>query len=122
MEMLAAIEALESLKKAGQEIEIRTDSTYLKNAAESWMKGWKRRGWRKKSGEPIANVELVKRLDGLLAKYTVTWRRVPGHAGEPGNEYADMLTNHAMDGVQAGGDGNDDKRHDKSPVAVAYSR
>ena len=66
MEVTAAIEALQALKAPGQDIELRTDSRYLKDMAESWMAGWKRRGWRKRSGEPVANLDLVQALDVLL--------------------------------------------------------
>ena len=118
MEMMAAIQTLLALKQPGQAIEIRTDSAYLINLASKWMAGWKRRGWKRKGNEPVKNVDLVQQLDGLLAQHRVTWRKVPGHAGEPGNEWADRLTNEAMDGVQSGGDGASTVRHARSPVGV----
>lgn len=118
MEVTAAIEALQALKAPGQDIELRTDSRYLKDMAESWMAGWKRRGWRKRSGEPVANLDLVQALDVLLQQHRVRWTWVKGHAGEAGNEHADALTNAAMDAVQAGEDPNASRRFADSPVRV----
>ncbi len=120
MELSAAIRGLEALRKPGQSVEIRTDSKYLKDMAETWMKGWKRKGWTKKGGE-IKNLDLVKALDVLLAQHTVRWRWVPGHAGEPGNEHADMLTNLAMDAVSGGGSANAQRRLSAPPFVVPYA-
>lgn len=120
MEMAAAIEALRSLQRPGQAIEIRTDSRYLKDMAEKWMVGWKKKGWKKKGG-PIKNLDLVKALDALLAKHTVTWRWVKGHAGEPGNERADALTNLAMDLIAEGMDPAGTTRSDVPPFHVPYT-
>ena len=116
MEMTAAIEALLALK-GPSEIEIRTDSRYLVDMCRQWMKGWKRRGWKKKGG-PIKNLDLVQQLDELIAVHRVTWTWVRGHAGVPGNEFADQLTNLAMDAVQWGGEAAVERRYDKSPVTV----
>lgn len=118
MEMQAAIEVLRSLKKPGQQIEIRTDSSYLINLSTKWMAGWKRRGWKRGGGAVVKNVDLVQEVDVLMARHHVSWCKVPGHAGEPGNEFADRLTNEAMDDVQLGRDGSLTVRHPQSPVQV----
>ena len=122
MEMLAAIEALSSLRRDGERVEVRTDSSYLCNLAERWLDAWRRRGWRRADGEPIKNLDLVQRLDALLQLHRVCWRKVPGHAGEPGNEYVDDLANAAMDDVVASGDGAAERRHRVSPVAILAER
>ncbi len=116
MEYLAAITALESLR-VPSEVEIRTDSKLLVNTATTWMKGWKAKGWKKKGGE-IKNLDLVKRLDGLLQAHTVRWTWVRGHAGNPGNERVDELANLAMDSLQAGASPALEQRHSKSPVPL----
>jgi len=118
MEMLAAIEALRSLKRPGQAIEIRSDSKYLVDMATKWMGGWKRKGWKRKGKAPIKNLDLVKELDALLQKHDVSWRWVKGHAGEPGNEFADQLTNDAMDAQQLGMGAAARRRHPVSPLQV----
>ena len=118
MEMSAAIEALEALSRPNQAIEIRTDSKYLVDMATKWMHGWKRKGWTRKGKEPIKNLDLVKKVDGLIQQHDVTWTWVKGHAGEPGNEFADYLTNAAMDGVSGGGDGVAERRFRESPIKV----
>jgi ribonuclease HI len=101
MEMTAALKALESLTVAGVSVEIRTDSRYLVDVGSKWLAGWKRGGWVKKDGEPLKNLDLVKALDAQIARHKVIWTWVEGHAGEPGNEYVDRLTNEAMDAIQA---------------------
>ena len=98
MEMQAAVEALKALAKPGTSVEIRSDSQYLIKCCSEWMPGWKKKGWKKQGGE-LKNVDLLKELDELLAKHTVTWKWVPGHAGEKGNERVDELANEAMDRI-----------------------
>jgi len=103
MEVTAAIMVLRTLKKPGLSVQIRSDSQYLVKAASEWMKGWKARGWRRKEGE-LLNAELWQELDRLMAVHRTAWQSVKAHAGDPGNERADALTNQAMDAVQAGRD------------------
>jgi ribonuclease HI len=103
MEMGAAIEALRALKKDGLRIKLHTDSQYLIKSMTEWIAGWKARGWKKKEGE-LKNVDLLQELDRLNQRHRITWQWVKGHAGDPGNECADALTNRAMDAVQAGKD------------------
>lgn len=118
MELQAVIEALRALKR-GSRIEIRSDSTYVRNVCSRWLPAWKARGWRKKDGEPIKNLDQIKQLDALLAQHRVSWQWVRGHSGEPGNEYVDELANRAMDNIHAGGHGRDEIRYDMSPIEVS---
>ncbi len=103
MEIMAAIMALRSLKKDGTRVLLYSDSQYVIKAVSEWMPGWKARGWKRKEGE-LKNVDLLKELDALNARFKVTWQWVKGHAGNRGNEHVDALTNRAMDSVQAGED------------------
>jgi ribonuclease HI len=96
MEMMAAIAALESLKRPCQVI-LTTDSTYLKQGITEWLARWKRNGWRTADRKPVKNVDLWRRLDTAAAHHRVEWRWVKGHAGHPENERADALANRAMD-------------------------
>lgn len=95
MELLAAINALESLTR-NTEITIVTDSNYVKNGITSWIFGWKKNGWKNAAKKPVANAELWKRLDTANAQHTVTWEWVKGHAGHPENERADELARAGM--------------------------
>ncbi|MBF0127747.1 MAG: ribonuclease HI [Magnetococcales bacterium] len=101
MEMLAAIHALEALKRPCRVV-LNTDSVYVKNGITLWLEDWKNRGWRKKDGKPVLNCELWKRLDAVSVKHEIEWRWVKGHAGNPGNEIADQL---AREAIQAGRQG-----------------
>jgi ribonuclease HI len=103
MEMLAAIMALRSLRKDGIRVQLHSDSQYLIKAMNEWVAGWKARGWKRKEGE-LKNVDLLKELDALNQRFAVAWQWVKGHAGNPGNERVDALTNLAMDRIQAGAD------------------
>jgi ribonuclease HI len=103
MEITAAIMVLRSLKKPDLSVVIHSDSQLLIKGATEWMRGWKARGWRRKEGE-LLNAELWQELDRLMEVHRTTWKWVKGHAGDPGNERADQLTNRAMDAVQAGQD------------------
>ena len=82
---------------------VHSDSQYLIKCASEWIPGWKARGWKKKDGE-LKNVDLLQEIDRLLHVQHVRWQWVKGHAGNPGNERVDALTNQAMDAVQAGRD------------------
>lgn len=95
MELLAAINALESLNRASS-ITIITDSNYVKNGITSWIHGWKRNGWRNAAKKPVANAELWQRLDAAQARHSVTWKWVKGHAGHTENERADALARAGM--------------------------
>lgn len=95
MELLAAIEALETLQRAAK-ITIVTDSAYVKNGVTSWIHGWKRNGWKTASRKPVKNAELWQRLDAAQAGHDVSWQWVKGHAGHPQNERADELARKGM--------------------------
>ena len=95
MELLAAINALETLSKPSQ-ITIVTDSAYVKNGVTGWIHGWKRNGWKTSNKKPVKNVELWQRLDEAAARHDVTWEWVKGHAGHPENERADELARAGM--------------------------
>lgn len=90
MELMAAIKALETLKRACT-VDIHTDSQYLRNGITTWIKSWKRNGWRTASREPVKNADLWRRLDEALQRHTVQWHWVRGHAGHDMNERADEL-------------------------------
>jgi ribonuclease HI len=86
MELLAAIRALEALKRPCA-VDLYTDSTYVQKGVMEWMKGWKAKNWPQR----IKNQDLWKELDALTQKHRVTFHWVRGHAGHPENERADML-------------------------------
>ncbi|OLT97764.1 ribonuclease HI [Mycobacterium syngnathidarum] len=90
MELLAAIVALEAIT-AARPIQLWTDSQYVLQGITSWISGWKRKGWKTSTGQPVKNADLWRRLDTVAAQHTVDWRWVKGHAGHEGNELADQL-------------------------------
>ena len=95
MELMAAITALESLKRPCEVI-VHTDSQYVRNGVTSWMNNWKRNGWRTADKSPVKNDDLCRRLDEARASHKIDWRWVKGHAGNPMNERADVLATEAM--------------------------
>jgi ribonuclease HI len=92
MELKAVIEALSALKRPC-EIIVHTDSQYVQKGISEWIHGWKARGWKTASKEPVKNADLWKELDAAQAQHTIQWRWVKGHAGHEGNERADALAN-----------------------------
>jgi ribonuclease HI len=92
MELRAVIEGLNALTRPSQ-VEIHTDSQYVKNGIEQWLPNWKRKGWKTAAGKPVANQDLWLALESALAGHTVRWFWVKGHAGHAGNERADSLAN-----------------------------
>ncbi|MEL6960746.1 MAG: ribonuclease HI [Pseudomonadota bacterium] len=96
MELLAAINALESLSRAS-EITVVTDSNYVKGGITEWIHGWKRRDWKTASKKPVKNEDLWRRLDEATSRHRVTWEWVKGHAGHPENERADELARAGME-------------------------
>ena len=94
MELLAAINALESLSRPSA-LTVVTDSAYVKDGITKWIHSWKAKGWKKKGGE-IKNIDLWKRLDTARDRHDVTWEWVKGHAGHPENEKADELARAGM--------------------------
>ena len=92
MELMAAIAALECLKR-GSNVVLYTDSQYLRQGITEWIFGWKKKNWRSSTGKPVKNVELWQRLDKATEPHKIEWRWVKGHSGDPGNERADQLAN-----------------------------
>jgi ribonuclease HI len=93
MELTAVVEGLRSLKRRTR-VHIVTDSAYVKNGMESWMKGWKARNWMRKTADglkPVKNVEIWRKLDELLQKHDASFEHVRGHSGHPENERCDEL-------------------------------
>ena len=95
MEMTAAIEALNALKQPCK-VDLHTDSNYLHDGITSWIKNWKRNGWRTASKKPVKNMELWQGLEAAIERHDVKWHWVKGHAGHPENERADELAREGM--------------------------
>ena len=96
MELVAAIEGLRALKR-GCQVELYTDSQYLRRGVLEWMDDWKRRDWKTASKKPVKNRDLWEELDLQLRRHDVAWHWIKGHSGDPGNEQADALANEAID-------------------------
>ena len=90
MELLAAISALEALKRPAR-VDIYTDSQYLRGGITGWIFGWKKNGWKTADRKPVKNVDLWQRLDQALGEHDIKWHWVKGHAGHDENERADEL-------------------------------
>ena len=96
MEMMAAISALEALKRPSH-VDLTTDSSYVKDGITKWIHGWKKRGWKTANKKPVKNMDLWQRLEQALERHDVQWHWVKGHAGHAENERADEL---ARQGVE----------------------
>ncbi|MGD2073755.1 MAG: ribonuclease HI [Gammaproteobacteria bacterium] len=96
MELMAAIMALESLKRPCS-VRLTTDSVYLRSGITEWLPQWKRRGWKTAAGKPVKNRDLWQRLDAALKDHRVSWHWVKGHSGHAENEHADRLANRGID-------------------------
>ena len=90
MELMAAIQGLEALKRPCQ-VRLFTDSTYVRDGVTKWIHGWKKNGWRTADKKPVKNMELWQRLDEARRPHQVEWHWVKGHSGHPENERADRL-------------------------------
>jgi len=95
MELTAAIEALNTLKRPCT-VELHTDSTYVKDGLNKWIHGWKRNGWKTSQKKPVKNADLWQALDDAVKRHRIDWRWVKGHAGDEMNERADLLANEGM--------------------------
>ena len=95
MELMAAIQALEALKKPCK-VELHTDSQYVQKGIHEWIHGWKKRGWLTADKKPVKNDDLWKRLDAARLRHEVDWRWVKGHAGHEFNERADALARRGL--------------------------
>jgi ribonuclease HI len=102
MEMMAVIRALEALKRPCK-VQLYLDSKYVLQGITEWIVGWKARGWKTASKEPVKNVELWQRLDAIVSTggHEIDWRWVKGHAGDPGNERADALANKGVESLRS---------------------
>jgi len=96
MELTAAIQGLTTVA-SGASVAIYTDSQYVKNGLESWIKAWKANGWRTSAKKPVKNQDLWRALDSAAQRLVVSWHWVKGHSGHPQNERADALANRAID-------------------------
>jgi ribonuclease HI len=96
MELTAAIQALEALKRRCK-VRITTDSTYVQKGITEWLENWKKKNWTTASRKPVKNVDLWKRLDAVVRQHQVEWHWVRGHSGHPENERADQLANRGID-------------------------
>lgn len=96
MELTAAIEALKALKEPCQ-VDLYTDSVYVRDGISGWIDGWKRNGWKTAAKKPVKNLELWQALDEARARHTVRWHWIKGHAGHPENERADELARAGME-------------------------
>jgi ribonuclease HI len=99
MELLAAIRALEALKRPCVVV-LHTDSVYVRDGITKWIHGWKRNGWRTADRKPVKNAELWTELLDASAPHKIDWRWVKGHSGHPENERADRLACDAANAIQ----------------------
>lgn len=98
MELTAVIKALESLKKTC-DIDLYTDSQYVKNGINEWINNWKQNNWRTANKKTVKNQELWQELDELVNKHNINWHWVKGHSGDEYNERADMLARKGIEEV-----------------------
>jgi ribonuclease HI len=90
MELIAAIEALNALKRPCR-VELYTDSSYVRDGITRWIHGWRRNGWRTAGRKPVKNADLWEALDEAAARHQVDWHWVRGHSGHAENERVDEL-------------------------------
>ncbi|SDH82197.1 ribonuclease HI [Roseospirillum parvum] len=95
MELAAVIHGLAALKRRCR-VRVHTDSTYVQQGMQSWLAGWKAKGWKTASKKPVKNEDLWRQLDDLAGRHDVSWHWVKGHAGHPENERADALARTAL--------------------------
>ena len=100
MELMAAIQALETLKRPCN-VTLTTDSSYVQKGITEWLPAWKRRGWRTADKKPVKNQDLWQRLEAAMQPHRVHWHWVKGHSGHLENERADQLANLAVDEMLA---------------------
>lgn len=99
MELMAVIRALTAAARHS-ELEIHTDSQYVKNGMQSWLKNWKKNNWRTADKKPVKNQDLWQKLDELASAKTIHWHWVRGHAGNEMNERVDILARTAAEGFK----------------------
>ncbi|QOY88548.1 ribonuclease HI [Paludibaculum fermentans] len=96
MELTAAIQALAALREAC-EVEIVTDSQYVKNGIQTWMAGWKRNGWKTAAKKPVMNQDLWVELDEQVQRHKTDWVWTKGHANHADNNRCDELARMAAE-------------------------
>jgi ribonuclease HI len=101
MELRAAIEALNALKKPCR-VELHSDSQYLRDGITRWIHGWRRNGWRTADKKPVKNAELWEELLEAASRHQVKWHWVKGHSGHPENDRVDALACAAADEMRGG--------------------
>jgi len=100
MEMMAVIEALRALKRPCT-VTLHVDSQYVMKGMTEWIHGWKQRGWKTADKKPVKNADLWQLMSDEVAKHVIRWHWVKGHAGDPGNERADLLANRGVEEARA---------------------
>jgi ribonuclease HI len=101
MELMAAISALEALKKPCR-VDLHTDSQYLRDGVTAYLARWKQNGWRTADKKPVKNIDLWQRLDTAMREHQIRWHWLRGHAGHAQNERADLLARQAIAEMRAG--------------------
>ncbi|WP_148862674.1 ribonuclease HI [Marinobacter fonticola] len=100
MELMAAIQGLKALKRSCQ-VDVYTDSQYVRKGISEWMHNWKKNGWKTAAKKPVKNADLWMALDEEVRRHEINWHWVKGHAGVPGNERADALANKGVEELSA---------------------
>jgi ribonuclease HI len=95
MELMAAISALEALKRPAV-VDLTTDSQYVRQGITAWIHNWKRNGWKTADRKPVKNADLWQRLETALKPHHIRWHWIKGHAGHPENERADQLAREGL--------------------------
>ncbi len=93
---MAAIAGLEALKRPSS-VSLTTDSQYVRKGITEWISGWKAKGWKTASRQPVKNKDLWEKLDSLTQQHQVDWHWVKGHSGHVENERVDALANRGID-------------------------
>ena len=96
MELLAAIRALETLKRPCT-VHLHTDSQYVQKGISQWIDSWRARNWRTSGKKPVKNEDLWRLLDHLTQQHEIEWYWVRGHSGHSDNERADQLANRGVE-------------------------
>ena len=98
MELMAAIQGLKALSEKCN-VNLTTDSKYVMDGINSWIKNWKRNNWKNSQKQNVKNKDLWIQLDKLNEQHDVKWHWVKGHSGHPQNELADQLANKGIDNL-----------------------
>ena len=96
MELMAAIQGLETLRRGVEQVRVHTDSTYVKDGITKWIHGWKKNGWKTAAKKPVKNQDLWQRLEEALSGHDIAWHWIKGHSGHPENERCDELARLAI--------------------------